>query len=344
MATTSNTSVVTNSVLAYYDEKLKIWVGNQIDEAIDGGFKDVKYANSTLYFFDEAAPASADEYATKAKKSVSLPEEQFLDQTKTTVVDSFAWSEATYPGSTNPNLDGKPVLVLAVKGEGTDVSYSFASLEKLIDVYTGDSTNSVTVTVSSDNKITADVKVSAKAGNIISVETGEGEEGLYAAAQDVSDKADKVTGATEGNFAKLDADGNLADSGVKEADFVKKTTTIAGIDLQDNITAEELAEALDVEENVIETVKVNGTALTVSDKAVDILVATGVTDGSVAVNGVDVAVKGYADLASDVEDNADAIETLNGDEETEGSVARAIKDYKDSIEYANTDDIDSLFA
>lgn len=37
--------------------------------------------------------------------------------------------------------------------------------------------------------------------------------------QDISGKADKVTGATAGNFAGLDANGNLVDSGKKASDF-----------------------------------------------------------------------------------------------------------------------------
>lgn len=37
---------------------------------------------------------------------------------------------------------------------------------------------------------------------------------------DISGKADKVTGATTGNFAALDGEGNLTDSGKKPADFV----------------------------------------------------------------------------------------------------------------------------
>jgi len=37
---------------------------------------------------------------------------------------------------------------------------------------------------------------------------------------DVSGKADKVSGATSGNFAGLDADGNLTDSGSKASDFL----------------------------------------------------------------------------------------------------------------------------
>lgn len=51
------------------------------------------------------------------------------------------------------------------------------------------------------------------------------------------------------------------------------------------------------EPNVITSVKVNGTALAIAEKAVDILVATGKANGTIAVNGVDVAIKGLAALA-----------------------------------------------
>lgn len=51
------------------------------------------------------------------------------------------------------------------------------------------------------------------------------------------------------------------------------------------------------EPNVLEGVKVNGTALSIAEKMVDILIATGATNGTLAVNGTDVAVKGLAALA-----------------------------------------------
>jgi len=87
-----------------------------------------------------------------------------------------------------------------------------------------------------------------------------------------------------------------------EAEFVKKTTTIAGVDLQDNITASELRTALNVADgaqvNTIETVKVNGSALTPDvNKAVNVTVAEGATNGTVAVNGTDVAVHGLGSAA-----------------------------------------------
>lgn len=108
------------------------------------------------------------------------------------------------------------------------------------------------------------------------------------------------------------------------------------------------------EANVLEGVKVNGTALTIAEKMVDILVATGSENGTISVNNANVAVAGLkalafkanvseADLdaallavinakaeASDVEAlegrveaNETAIGTLNANAETEGSV-----DYK----------------
>ena len=51
------------------------------------------------------------------------------------------------------------------------------------------------------------------------------------------------------------------------------------------------------EPSVLNGVKVNGVALAIAQKAVDILIATGTANGTLAVNGTDVAVKGLAALA-----------------------------------------------
>lgn len=68
------------------------------------------------------------------------------------------------------------------------------------------------------------------------------------------------------------------------------------------------------EPNVIEGVKVNGVSLSVVQKAVDILIAQGSANGTIAVNGTDVAVKGLAALAYKSEvayaDLASALQTL----------------------------------
>lgn len=168
--------------------------------------------------------ASADKTGDAAF-SFDFPTEYFLDQTKSQFVQEFAWSEAAYPGSTNPNLDGKPVMVLAIKGdnEGEDndtVTYSFVDLTYLLNTYkpaAGDGSATVTV---DGYSISVNVNVSTEADNaLVKKEDGS----LYvpkAEVVDISGKADKVTDAAEGNFAGLDAEGNLTDSGKKASDFV----------------------------------------------------------------------------------------------------------------------------
>lgn len=70
--------------------------------------------------------------------------------------------------------------------------------------------------------------------------------------QDISGKADKVASATNGNFAGLDTNGNLTDSGSKASDFA---------------TAAQGGKA----DTAIQSVKVNGTALTPdANKAVNV--------------------------------------------------------------------------
>ncbi len=106
----------------------------------------------------------------------------------------------------------------------------------------------------------------------------------------VTAKADKVENATSGNFAGLDAEGNLTDSGSKAADFA---------------TAAQGTKA----DSAVQGVKVNGAELTADgENKVNVTVATGSANGTVAVNGADVAVKG---LGSAAYTNADAYATAD---------------------------------
>ena len=82
--------------------------------------------------------------------------------------------------------------------------------------------------------------------------------------QDISGKADKVASATNGNFAGLDANGNLTDSGSKAADFA---------------TAAQGGKA----DTAIQSVSVNGVALTPdANKGVDIDMPERVTAADLA--------------------------------------------------------------
>ena len=77
---------------------------------------------------------------------VEFLKDWFVDFSKTSIVDNFAWSAATYPNTTDPSLDGKPVMVFALS-KGEDTAYYFTS------------------------------KISTKEGNGLSIDTENG--GLY---------------------------------------------------------------------------------------------------------------------------------------------------------------------
>lgn len=62
------------------------------------------------------------------------------------------------------------------------------------------------------------------------------------------------------------------------------------------------------ETNVLEGVKVNGVALSIASKIVDILIATGSTNGTISVQGTDVPIKGLAALAYKANVSADELD------------------------------------
>lgn len=156
--------------------------------------------------------------------SFNFPKELFLDQTKTTFVPSFTWSTSTYPNSTNPNLNGKPVIVLAVRGtvkadrtgaEADTISYSFIDVSTLVDTYT----------VNTDNGDTVSSKVLVINGYKVSFKLNtDSNNALQATATglkvDITGKADKVSGATANNLAALNSSGNLTDSGIPKANVL----------------------------------------------------------------------------------------------------------------------------
>lgn len=147
-----------------------------------------------------------------------FPVEMVLDQAKTAFVPQFTWSLETYPGSEDPGLNGKPVMVLAVKGSDGSVTYSFMGMASLVDTYKAKVAGkdaSTTVTIAG-YEVDVKVNISKELNNVLEARA----DGLYVPKTDISGKADKVQPAVDGNFAGLDASGNLVDSGKKAADFV----------------------------------------------------------------------------------------------------------------------------
>ena len=176
------TTYVSMANLTRYDTNLKTYIDSEKTKAL----KALEVKDNKINFYVNPAPTDD----TTPDFTVDFPTEYLLDQTKTTFVQEFAWSDTTYTGSTDPSLEGKPVLVLAVKGEEDEVTYSFVNLETLVDIYEGGETETATVTVDADtNEITVEVKVSEVEGNILEVK----DDGLYASVTqvDISGKPDK---------------------------------------------------------------------------------------------------------------------------------------------------------
>lgn len=191
---------------------IKTWVDSEESLAL----KTTLYNNNTLTFYKKPN-ATVDD---TADFTINLPKEQFLDQTKTTFVNEFAWSEELYPNSTNPDLDTEPVLVLAVKGD-TDVAYSFVSMNELVKIYKASTvTSTVTLTIDdTTNTISGEVNISADEGNLLEVGA---DGGLYAKATDITSKADKLTDTDikENQILLDDGTGNIKASGKDISEYI----------------------------------------------------------------------------------------------------------------------------
>ena len=195
--------------------------------------------------------------AIKAKGAIdsaiqALPQEMYLDNTKSAFVENFSFNTVAYPGATNPNLDGKPVLVFAVKtvdhtnNNAETLSYSFLNLLTLVDVYTvksGDSTkvlnlagHEVEFKVSADTTNAVEVlndgiavRVSTTTNNALTKDAN----GLFI---DISGKANRVANPTAGHVAGLDANGNPTDTGIVAANVLTTADVATDAEVAEMLT------------------------------------------------------------------------------------------------------------
>lgn len=197
----------------------------------------------------------------------------------------------------------------------------------LVDIYTGTATGTATVTVGKDNVIKADVKVSAKQGNLVSAE----EDGLYVAPVDQSAKMDKDADAVEGNLAKFDGEGNAVDAGLKAGGTALADTTNA------TTLATEKAVETAISAETTRATTAEGTLKTAVEKAQKAAddAATAVTAEETRATGVeatlDTAVKAAKKAADDEATRAKAAE---GDLDTKigAETTRATKAEQDLID------------
>ena len=119
-------------------------------------FKAAKTENGTVSFFTDSDTTGTAAFA------FNFPEEIYLRQLGTQIVRNFTFDSATYKGAANPQLNGKTVFTLAVRGDSDTVTYSFVDMSELVDVYTNSDTSvtvenykiKVNIDASSDNFLT----------------------------------------------------------------------------------------------------------------------------------------------------------------------------------------------
>lgn len=123
-------------------------------------------------------------------------------------------------GVTGPGVYMK--YITYASGSATEI-VSYADMSGVIEYLTVGTQTGKAVTLSIvDHQITADIAEKAIQKSHLSQSVQDSldlADTALQSHQDISGKADKVSGATEGNFAGLDANGNLVDSGKKASDF-----------------------------------------------------------------------------------------------------------------------------
>ena len=154
---------------------------NAEKDNVASAFKYTKFEGNAIEFYNTQSITSS----SVPTFTIDLPVDWVLDLSQTTLVQNFIWSDELYSNSTNPNLDGLPVLVLAIS-DNTNATYSFLNMNTLIDVYVGGNTNSASVAVNdTTGEITCNVKVSSVTNNAITTKS----DGLHV---DISSKANIV--------------------------------------------------------------------------------------------------------------------------------------------------------
>ena len=188
------------------------------------------------------------------------------------------------------------MITLYFDDEKTDyITIDASDLVSIISATDTDSIDLTAVNGQGATTLSADVKLASGTGyadNTLQIVSGKG---LYVAPTDLSGKADKVTSATNGDLAGLDANGNLTDSG-KAAGGAALASTPDANTLATEAAVDAIRTAL--------TTLINGKASKISGGTVGNIVAVA-ADGELADSG---KAAGGATLASTPDANTLATE------------------------------------
>ena len=145
---------------------------------------------------EDALTLSISSYGSADAQVINLPKDNFVKSGRYE-------ANAKLPGGGTG-----PAIVLVVNGgTGTVDTEVVIPAASLVDVYTGEATDTVTVSVSTDNKISATAKIDPVAGNALVSSAA----GLKV---DISGKLDKIDGATGNKVVITTAEGSVSESAI----------------------------------------------------------------------------------------------------------------------------------
>ena len=216
------------------------------------------------------------------------------------------WDGSSYI-QINPDTDTGATSV-AVSGEGnavTAVSYDSGTRELTVTLGETFATSSELATAVSDLEDYVAEKTSGIATDASLAEL----ESRVTTAEGEIDDLQALTGTIPSTAASTDLVSYIAEVAASTESSANTYTDeqIAANAYDDTSVVSRISALEDVgaEANVLEGVQVNGTALTITDKIVNLLVETGSANGTISVNGTDISVAGLGSLAylSEVSDS-----------------------------------------
>lgn len=155
---------------------------------------------------------------------------QLLDASGNKIGDEISLPKEQFVTAGEYDAENKQIILYFDAEKTNSVTIDATGL---VDVYVGEETSSASVSVSSDNKITASVKISTESGNIIELK----DDGLYVSAPNLDDYMVKVPDAVEGHLVTLDASGQVVDSGKSFDDLATAPTVFQGATLDEAIAS-----------------------------------------------------------------------------------------------------------
>lgn len=214
-----------------------------------------------------------------------------------------------YPEGATGETAQHQVIVLTIENQTEPVIIPASSL---VNILTAESTNTITMQISDDDKISASVKIDPSSDNAITSSAS----GIKV---DLSGKMDAITGATGGKIAVTDANGNVDES----AFAIQSTGELSSMTANDIPVATVIAAAINAVQTTISQGKLDKLTGSTTDAGKLVVVGAdgaSITFGALTIQDIQTALANKVDKITGTEND---IVTLgaNGAIQDSGKVA-----------------------